>query len=301
MTHTGSLIGAQAAAEPAPACPYCTSRRADLVRHKIGDAETAPFFETRHSLYRCRDCDLYFAAPLTPELTDGMKRFFEVYNVVREHDPNLPTKMVLDTWRQPRWQIRAARTMGQLRMLKWRATGYAPHWGFGRIAEAMTLLYAHGARTVLDVGCAYGGFVKAAALAGFDIYGIEPTRPIVDLIRRNGGWRVSYGFFPDSHGPRERYDAVTFIHALTHFHPITTDMFRRCREIINPGGTLIVFCSDPARFGEPDLESAQYSPLTLSHTSEAFMRRAAEDAGFSGYQYQPSIGEPICCFHLLSV
>jgi SAM-dependent methyltransferase len=162
------------------------------------------------------------------------------------------------------------------------------------------LLYARRVRSLLDVGCSYGAVVAAAMHAGFDSYGIEPTREIVDMIRARGIRRISGGFFPDATGSLGRYDALTMFHTLMHFPALSQALFRACRALLNRGGTLLVFCTDPRHIGEPDLEASLRSPIALNFTGEAFMRRVARDVGFTAYEHVPSRDEPQCCFHLLT-
>jgi SAM-dependent methyltransferase len=190
--------------------------------------------------------------------------------------------------------------LGRLRRHKWRLGGIVPDFGAGRVAQALTLLHAGGVRSLLDVGCSYGAFVAAAMRAGFDSYGVEPTREVVDMIRADGISRISGGFFPDATGPLKRYDALSFFHALMHFPALSQALFQACRALLNRGGTLLVFCTDPRHIGDPDLEASLRSPIALNFTGEAFMRRVARDAGFAAYEHVPSRDEPQCCFHLLT-
>jgi hypothetical protein len=87
------------------------------------------------------------------------------------------------------------------------------------------------------------------------------------------------------------------MHVLVYLE-ITRDLFDSCRRKLNPGGTLLVFGTDPRHIGDPELEAGLRAPLSITFTSERFMRRVARDFGFD-YEYLPCRGEPQCCFHLL--
>jgi len=164
----------------------------------------------------------------------------------------------------------------------------------------MAMLQARGVRTLLDVGCSYGAFVRSAMQHGIECYGVEPNEEVVAVMRGRGIEAVSAGFFPDETGPLPRYDAVTFFQVLMYLHDISPTFFRKCRDILNPGGSLIVFGSDPRHRGSDEIERAMRVPLVVNFTGEEFMRRAATDAGFSSYEYAACKGEPTSCFHLLT-
>lgn len=155
-------------------------------------------------------------------------------------------------------------------------------------------------KTLLDVGCSFGGFVKLAEQIGIESYCPEPSRDVVRLLNARGVSRIREGFFPQSTGSLARYDALTFIHVMLQFDNITPELFRRCRETLNPGGVVVVFCTDPRHFGNADLKPVMRSPVALNFTGERFMRGAAEDAGFSRYEYHACKAEPNCCPHLMA-
>lgn len=283
-------------------CPYCSSESADLICHKKAGPDSGRYFETKHSLYRCADCDLFYSAPITSALLEGVRRYFEAYNVIRHADHGVGRRMVTDIWGQPWWRYMINRQIGLLRQAKWRVTNFYPDYGFDRGAEALTILSSRRVRSVLDVGCSYGGLVKYAWELGFDSYGVEPTSEIVDLSHRTGPAyivkRITQGFFPEQHGPRRRYDALTFMHVLTHFSAVTPSLFRQCAEAINPGGALLIFATDPAApVAVPEV--AFTDAATFTHMTAKFAKRAAADAGFSSYEHIPCVAEPYCSFHVL--
>jgi SAM-dependent methyltransferase len=62
------------------------------------------------------------------------------------------------------------------------------------------------ARALLDIGCAYGPFLKAAAGRGFDVCGLDPAEDAVRYVWETLAFRALRGFFP---GP-ERFPAASF-------------------------------------------------------------------------------------------
>ena len=67
---------------------------------------------------------------------------------------------------------------------------YIHHVGFGFFAESqapklVTLLRAHQARTVVELGCGSGIVAKVLTRAGFDVTGIDQSRAMIRLAKKN--------------------------------------------------------------------------------------------------------------------
>src|SRR5262249_35950241 len=60
---------------------------------------------------------------------------------------------------------------------------------------------------LLDVGCAHGWFLRAAAESGWSVLGIEPD-PEMARLAASGGREVRRGMFPSALKPGERFDAI---------------------------------------------------------------------------------------------
>lgn len=282
-------------------CPYCQSADAVFICDKVDWDETLPFFEADYRMFRCAGCGLIYCDPLTDTVMTSMSRYFtESYNLTRGIDFRAT---IAKTWglarllsRRVLWMVRRQRRRW------WRLPGLGRRQaitGTGRFAEALAILDRHGAFSVLDVGCSYGGFVAAALSCGFDAFGVEATRDIVRLIHEQGVRRVVHGSFPEQAGPRGTYDAITFFHVLMHFPALEPEFFAACRQRLRPGGAMLVFCTDPASLDQEDMAATRRSPIALNFTGASFMQRAAADAGFSSYTLLPCAAEPHCCFHLL--
>lgn len=94
-----------------------------------------------------------------------------------------------------------------------------------------------GAR-LLDVGCAHGWFLEAAARRGAAPVGIEPDTEIGEAAR-DRGLDVRSGFFPDALGADERFDVVAFNDVFEHL-PDVERAVEACRRCLTPGGLLAV-------------------------------------------------------------
>jgi SAM-dependent methyltransferase len=279
-------------APQAMGCPYCGRADGVFVARKEPQKSVERFFRADFSQYQCPGCALYYCAPMTPDVRHGLDHYFaEFYN--NKDRIYEPPKIVGETWGPSlvRDVLRSA----------YRRFRPQREFARGRTGEGMAILRTRGVKTLLDVGCSYGGFVRTALQHGIDAYGVEPNREVVSLIRKQGVDRIVAGFFPAETGPLPRYDAVTFFQVLMYLPDISPEFFIKCKNALNTGGMLLVFGTDPAQREAAEVELAMTVPLVVNFTGAEFMRRAAKDAGFANYEHVPCRGEPTSCFHILSV
>jgi SAM-dependent methyltransferase len=94
-----------------------------------------------------------------------------------------------------------------------------------------------GAR-LLDVGCAHGWFLEAAARRGFAVTGLEPDQV---LARRAGvgGHTVWPGFFPDHVPTDQGFDVLVFNDVFEHL-PDVVAAARASHARLVPGGLLVL-------------------------------------------------------------
>jgi 2-polyprenyl-3-methyl-5-hydroxy-6-metoxy-1,4-benzoquinol methylase len=93
---------------------------------------------------------------------------------------------------------------------------------------------------ILEVGCGYGYFLKAALDAGYDAYGVDLSPTAVKFAEERYPGRVFCGFVeevPEIQG--EKYDVIFASHLIEH----VTDpaaFLRTARELLNPGGLVVM-------------------------------------------------------------
>jgi len=281
-------------------CPYCwTQNDGKPFARKTVWADIERYLDPGYALYRCDECDLIYAAPITSENIANLHRYYvEQYNT---HDRgSSPEDMVAAVWSETAVKRLARPILNRLRALTWHSSNLARDFGQGRAPEALSLLHRRRARSVLDIGCAAGGFVRSAHFMGMKAYGIEPDIRIVKALRKQGINKVTGGFFPETIGPLNHYDALTMFAVLFYIPEISPRLFRACHELLSGCGTLIIFEPNTNCLDAPELATTLASPLTLNFTSPAFMQRAARDAGFSAYEHVPCRGEPFYGFHVMT-
>lgn len=128
--------------------------------------------------------------------------------------------------------------------------GWYHSWGLAHVPPS--------ARDLLDIGCADGRFVYAAAARGIAAYGIDHSERLVrEGNARYGGSRLSPLSIEQLQAMRRSYDVVTLFEIIEHV-PRPLALLEEARALLRPGGTLIV--STPNRLGVPRVPAALDSP-----------------------------------------
>jgi len=94
---------------------------------------------------------------------------------------------------------------------------------------------------LLDIGCAYGPFLAAAAESGFSPHGVEPAEDAVRYIKEELGLTAWHGFFPDAIPVVDnipgRYDVITLWYVIEHFED-PGKIFMAINRLLKDGGVL---------------------------------------------------------------
>jgi len=207
-------------------------------------------------LYRCVGCG-FQQADLTPEIQSATAR------------------AVVDEGRR-------AKALGRLR-----------GQNFERILDRLASLMEPAGKRLLDVGCAHGWFLDAAAARGFDAVGLEPD-PVIGGEAAAGGRKVLSGFFPDDVPADASFDVISFNDVLEHL-PDVAGAVASCRRLLRPGGVLLVNVPsssgifyrsaealDRIGIGGPfaRMWQTRFASPHLSYFSPDQLRRLVEQGGF---------------------
>jgi len=104
----------------------------------------------------------------------------------------------------------------------------------------------NGKPSILDIGCAYGPFLTAAAECGFSPAGVEPAQDAARYVKETLGFPCYNGFFPaanaeevhrlanDSEGG---FDAVTLWYVIEHFEEVGK-VLQEIHGLLKEGGAL---------------------------------------------------------------
>jgi 2-polyprenyl-3-methyl-5-hydroxy-6-metoxy-1,4-benzoquinol methylase/spore coat polysaccharide biosynthesis predicted glycosyltransferase SpsG len=199
-------------------CPVCGRN------DRLEDPVLARFPERTYR--RCRRCSLvYLGRAVPPPIEYGAGYFFDSYKkqygkTYLEDFPNL-------------------KKIGRVRLRRIRRM--LPKQGDGSRVSPERLL---------DIGCAFGPFLAAAAEAGFEPAGIDPAPEAVAYVRDKLRIPASRGFFPeDLRGegrPEQGFSAVTLWYVIEHLRD-PRRVLAEIHRLLQPGG--VFACSTPSFSG----------------------------------------------------
>ena len=121
------------------------------------------------------------------------------------------------------------------------ALGSLRRRNFRAILDALGRLRPQRGR-LLDVGCAHGWFLHAAAAEGWRALGIEPDERMAQ-VARDGGNEVRTGIFPSALAEGETFDVIAFNDVFEHL-PDVGEALRSCKRALVPGGLLAINLPD---------------------------------------------------------
>jgi len=107
---------------------------------------------------------------------------------------------------------------------------------FERLLDRLETLRPLAGTRLLEVGCARGWFLDAAARRGVDCVGLEPD-PDLAADAHGRGHSIETGLFPAAPHTKESFDIVVFNDSFEHI-PAPRDAVARCAELLPTGGLL---------------------------------------------------------------
>lgn len=112
-----------------------------------------------------------------------------------------------------------------------------------RRARTMLGVGSIGAGALLDIGCAYGPFLAAAASFGLVPHGVDVASSAVDYVRDELGYRAVCGDIitldVEAALGRDAFDAVTLWYVIEHFDRLDL-VLAKLRGLVSPGGVLAI-------------------------------------------------------------
>jgi len=110
--------------------------------------------------------------------------------------------------------------------------------GKRRLEHIKSLLHLHDEKpSILDIGCAYGPFLAAAAQCGFSPVGVEPAPDAARYVKEELGFPCYQGFFPAAINGLSGFDAVTLWYVIEHFEEVG-EALREIHGLLKEGGAL---------------------------------------------------------------
>jgi 2-polyprenyl-3-methyl-5-hydroxy-6-metoxy-1,4-benzoquinol methylase len=135
---------------------------------------------------------------------------------------------------------------------------------------------------LLDVGCSTGAGLESAARNGWDVTGVEFSKPAAELARQRPGVKAVHdGPLQDTPIAEESFDVITLFDVIEHIDT-PRDTLSHIYRLLRPGGLLMMVTPDGASISTRLMKSR--SPhLFVEHVvlfSRKGMRFALQSAGF---------------------
>lgn len=232
-------------------CPVCGA--AQMRATSLGGPDRLLGTPGVFGVSRCAECGIGRTLPAVPE---------------RELGAFYPSEYHAHSEREGATYAAAWR-VGQA--LRWRGT--FRRW-------PMRLLAQRPPGLALDVGCGRGDFGAALVARGWAVAGVDPSPSAVEIARRRG-IDARTGTVHALDPSERRYDVLTMIHALEHVVDPVADL-RAARELLEPGGTLIVEVPNFDAWQRRRMGSRWYHldlPRHRTHFTAEGLRRACAEAG----------------------
>ncbi len=135
---------------------------------------------------------------------------------------------------------------------------------------------------LLDVGCAWGGYLLRMQSLGWEVCGIELNSAAADYARDTLGLDVRAGSFADLAYPDASFDVIHLSMVLEHLHdPVAA--LSTIRRMLRPGGQLILSVPDLSGFEARLFREKAYTlqvPQHLHHFTPATIRRLLQQTGY---------------------
>lgn len=177
----------------------------------------------------------------------------------------------------------------------------ASSW-LGRLISRYRLAVIGRARTlgpgdhVLDVGCSYGGFLRAAREAsGCRTSGIDMDEGSITGAVDQDTTDYRVGRLVDASFPAGEYTVVTFFESLEH-HSAPIDALRAAHALLRPGGHVVVEVPNFGGLWRRVFRTAWLPllvPQHLFHFTPTTLRRAVKTAGFAHVERQQTMFYPL--------
>jgi len=108
-----------------------------------------------------------------------------------------------------------------------------------RINEINKIFPPDNNSSVLDIGCAYGPFLKAASEKGWQVYGTDICDDAVESVKNELGFKACVSAFPEidtkKELDKENFDAVTMWYVIEHFQDLKS-VLEKVSSLVKKGG-----------------------------------------------------------------
>ncbi len=231
-------------------CPFCGRGNENPIPDEV-------VFRSKEKTYRsCRRCGTLYLSWISAKKEEyGESYFFEDYK-----------KQYGKTYLEDFENIKAQgkRRVSYINKLA-SVSGEAGVSRNAAAGETVATKAASGTRKILDIGCAFGPFLAAAAESGWEPYGIDVSESAVSYVNETLRFTAEKAPFPDGNFQNlpEKFDAVTMWYVIEHFKNLDS-VIKRVSSLLRDGGVFAF--STPSASGV----SARFS-------TESFFQNSPKD------------------------
>jgi len=142
-------------------------------------------------------------------------------------------------------------------------------------------------RSVLDIACNDGTFLKAFRPYQWELHGIDPAQNIVENIK-DEDLKVICDFFP-SNSIKQQYDVITCFNVVAHI-PNPFAFLKKCKELLKSDGTLYIQTSQKNMIKNGEFDTIYHEHHSFFNINS--MNKLCERVGLSlsNVEYRPVHG-----------
>jgi 2-polyprenyl-3-methyl-5-hydroxy-6-metoxy-1,4-benzoquinol methylase len=262
-------------------CALCGSDLHDVYFSRAKELYNG--FDEYFDVVRCRECGFVFTNPRPTAATIGC-----FYPDSAQYYQPKASRVTSGNWSRTKWkkalqQSVLARRFGyELRRLP-SLVDFLPG-----LLWRIKLRLAHVPRFVpkgrlLDIGCAWGGYLWRMQELGWEVYGVELNGEAARFAREELGLaNVRSGSFAELDFPDGSFDVVHMSMVLEHLHD-PAEALRRISKLLRHDGQFILSVPDISGFEARLFKDKCYTlqvPQHLSHFSPETATRLLRQAGF---------------------
>lgn len=270
-------------------CPICHSES----QHAVHESLTDLAFESasgKWTMFACGQCRSGYLSP-RPKAENIGRAYARYYTHTPDADQGRVSAVILDMrqrLKRERYSSLDETTTSVERFsTMWRKWRHYATYRFVLGQEYRDLDGYGGGRTLLDVGCGNGDFLKRAHAAGWKCEGVDFDAAAVaaagnDITVHLGGIER---FRDDS----DRFDVITLSHVIEHVYDPSA-LIRDCHRLLKEGGYIWIetpnFLSQGHRLFGPHWRGLE-PPRHISIFNHKSLKRMLRQAGFSAISDLP--------------
>lgn len=140
---------------------------------------------------------------------------------------------------------------------------------------------------VLDIGTAGGAFLDAAALHGYDVWGLEPSAHLVEKGKKRG-LKILQGTIEDNNFEKGSFDMVCLWDVIEHLtNP--AESLKIIKKLLKPDGVLLINYPDISTFQAKIFGKHFWWLISvhITHFSPNTIREICERTGYDAFSFKP--------------